>query len=160
MNEIDRTRYVEPKIKGSIGQNRGRIVKKIIVPKTAKCTGVTVDSKQIEAYFEDGGKAPSIKEQLILKAYEITNQTQLLYECEEAVLLYSEDATGIYLSCFNKTAEELAIDIPLSIMDLKKEYTAYCVLTCEKIGILNDELDIQIPDGGVLLIKLVEAKEA
>ena len=72
-------------------------------------------------------------------------------------MLYSEDSTGIYLSCFNRSDEEMAVDIPLSIMDLKKEYRAYCVLTSEEIGILNDVLMLQIPDGGVLLVKLIEA---
>ena len=117
-----------------------------------------VTKQQIEVYFEDGGKAPSIKEQLILNAFEITDRTKILYESEEVTLLYSEDQTGIYLSCFNKTDEEIAIDIPLSIMDLKQAYRAYCVLTSEEIGILNDELMLQIPDGGVLLVKLVVAQ--
>ena len=132
-------------------------MKKIIIPKTAECTQKCVTKQQIETYFEDGGKAPSIKEQLIVKAYEITEETKVIYESKELVVLYSEDSTGIYLSCFNRSDEEMAVDIPLSIMDLKKEYRAYCVLTSEEIGILNDVLMLQIPDGGVLLVKLIEA---
>lgn len=136
-------------------------MKKIIIPKTAefaqKNEAQCVTLKQIEAYFEDGGKAPSIKERLITRAFEITKETRILFESEEVVLLYSEDETGIYLSCFNRTSDELALDIPLSIMNLQKEYRSYCVLTTEEIGILNDILMLQIPDGGVLLVKLVEA---
>lgn len=135
----------------------GRLMKKITIPKTAEDTKRCVTMQQIENYFEDGGKAPSIKEQLIAKAYEITEETKILYDSEEVAILYSEDPTGIYLSCFNKMEEEMAIDIPLSIMNLDKEYRAYCVLTSEEIGILNDILMLQIPDGGVLLVKLIEA---
>ena len=139
----------------------GRPVKKIIIPKTAefaqKNEAQCVTLKQIEAYFEDGGKAPSIKERLITRAFEITKETRILFESQDVVLLYSEDETGIYLSCFNRTSDELALDIPLSIMNLQKEYRSYCVLTTEEIGILNDILMLQIPDGGVLLVKLVEA---
>ncbi len=136
-------------------------MKKIIIPKTAefaqKDKAQCVTQKQIETYFEDGGKAPSIKERLIIRAFEITDETRVLFESEEVVLLYSEDETGIYLSCFNRTNDELALDIPLSIMNLQKEYRSYCVLTTEEIGILNDILMLQIPDGGVLLVKLIEA---
>lgn len=132
-------------------------MKKIMIPKTAESTHECVTIQRVETYFEDGGKAPSIKEQLILKAYEITDETRVLYESEDLAILYSEDYTGIYLSCFNKTNEDMIIDIPLFIMSLKKEYRAYCVLTSEEIGILNDTLMLQIPDGGVLLVKLVEA---
>ena len=73
------------------------------------------------------------------------------------MVLYSEDQTGIYLSCFNRLSEEMVIDIPLSVMNVTKEYRAYCVLTSEEIGILNDILMLQVPDGGVLLVKLIEA---
>ncbi|MBP3887454.1 MAG: hypothetical protein J6F30_07330 [Cellulosilyticum sp.] len=136
-------------------------MKKIIIPKTAefaqKDRAKCVSLAQLEAYFEDGGKAPSIKERLITRAFEITKETRILFESEEVVLLYSEDETGIYLSCFNRTNDELALDIPLSIMNLQKEYRSYCVLTTEEIGILNDILMLQIPDGGVLLVKLIEA---
>lgn len=139
----------------------GRLVKKIIIPKAVefaqKDQGQCVTLEQIEAYFEDGGKAPSIKERLITRAFEITKETKILFESEDVVLLYSEDETGIYLSCFNRTNDELALDIPLSIMNLQKEYRSYCVLTTEEIGILNDILMLQIPDGGVLLVKLIEA---
>ena len=136
-------------------------MKKIIIPKTAefaqKDQAKYVSLAQLETYFEDGGKAPSIKERLITRAFEITKETRILFESEEVVLLYSEDETGIYLSCFNRTNDELALDIPLSIMNLQKEYRSYCVLTTEEIGILNDILMLQIPDGGVLLVKLIEA---
>lgn len=140
----------------------GRQMKKIIIPKTIEgaqhgAVQKRVDKQQIEMYFEDGGKAPSIKEDLILRAYEITEETKVLYETEDLVILYSEDHTGIYLSCFNRTTEEIVIDILTSILNLKKAYRAYCVLTSEEIGILNDILMLQIPDGGVLLVKLVEA---
>lgn len=132
-------------------------MKKIMIPKTAEHTKKNVTMQQIETYFEDGGKAPSIKEQLIVKAFEITEETKVLFESDELVILYSEDQTGIYLSCFNRVSEEVVIDIPLSVMELEKEYRAYCVLTSEEIGILNDVLMLQVPDGGVLLVKLVEA---
>lgn len=132
-------------------------MKKIIIPEHIRCTQECVTKQQIEVYFEDGGKAPSIKEQLIVKAFEITDRTRVLYESEEVALLYSEDQTGIYLSCFNKTDEEVAIEIPMAILELKQEYRAYCVLTSEEIGILNEEMMLQIPDGGVLLVKLITA---
>ena len=132
-------------------------MKKITIPKTAENAKRCVTMQQIEDYFKDGGKAPSIKEQLIAKAYEITEETKVLYDSEEVAILYSEDPTGIYLSCFNKMGEELVIDIPLSIMNLEKTYRAYCVLTSKEIGVLNNTLMLQIPDGGVLLVKLIEA---
>ncbi|MBE6022048.1 MAG: hypothetical protein E7231_02290 [Cellulosilyticum sp.] len=132
-------------------------MKKIIIPKVLEGAQECVTMSQIEAYFEDGGKAPSIKEQLVAKAYEITEATKILFESEELVVLYSEDATGIYLSCFNRLNEEMVIDIPLSVMNIKDEYRAYCVLTSKEIGILNETLMLQIPEGGTLLVKLIKA---
>lgn len=134
----------------------GRLMKKVIVPKTFEIAGRKVTKEEVEAYFEKAGKAPSIKEQLVLKAFEITQETRVFFESEEVILLYSDDQTGIYLSCFNKTREEVSLEIPLSALRLEEDYTAYCVLTAEELGILKETLTLMIPDSGVLLVKLTK----
>lgn len=136
----------------------GRSMRRVIVPTTLEMSGKTVNKQQVEAFFEKAGKAPSIKEQLVLKAFEITEETRILFESEEIILLYSDDNTGIYLSCFNKTREEVSLELPLSALGIKEDYTAYCVLTAEELGILKDTLNLQIPDSGILLVKLTKAK--
>ncbi|WP_054742283.1 hypothetical protein [Cellulosilyticum ruminicola] len=130
-------------------------MKTIIVPKVASIIRDNVTTQEIEEYFKAGGKAPSIKEQLILKAFEITQDTKMFFETEDVILLYSSDKTGTYLSCFNKKAEETSVEIPLSAMKLEGKYIAYCVLTSEEISV-DDVLSLQIPDGGVLLVKLLK----
>nr|WP_302596826.1 hypothetical protein [uncultured Cellulosilyticum sp.] len=130
-------------------------MKKIIVPKEATVVRDKITEKEIEAFFKAGGKAPSIKEQLILKAFEITEDTKVFFETDEVILLYSSDQTGTYLSCFNKTADTISIEIPISAMNLVGKYIAYCVLTAEEISVDNT-LSLQIPDGGILLVKLLK----
>lgn len=129
-------------------------MKNIIVPKEAKVIRNNITQSEIEEIFKAGGKAPSIKEQLILKAFEITEDTKVFFETDEAVLLYSSDQTGTYLSCFNKTGDAMSVEIPLSAMNLEGKYIAYCVLTAEEIS-ADNTLSLQIPDGGVLLVKLL-----
>ena len=73
-------------------------MKKIIIPETVKCTQECVTKQQIEVYFEDGGKAPSIKEQLILKAFEITDRTKILYESEEVGLILLVNVAEVNLN--------------------------------------------------------------
>lgn len=133
-------------------------MKKITIPKVLELSGKKVYKEQVETYFMKAGKAPSIKEQLVLKAFEITEETKVLFESEEVTLLYSEDHTGVYLSCFNKTQEEVSLELPLSAIHLTGNYTAYCVLTAEELGLLNDTLKLQIPDSGILLVKLTKAR--
>lgn len=131
-------------------------MKRIIIPKTIEEPDDNISIEKIENYFDYVGKAPSIKEQLIVKAYEITQKTKLLYESDEVAVLYSKDETGTYLSCFNKTATAIDLEIPLSAMHLEGECMAYCVLTAEEISILDNDLVLQIPDGSVLLVKLIK----
>lgn len=131
-------------------------MKKIVIPKTVEVADSNISIERIENYFEDGGKAPSIKEQLIIRAYEITQKTKLLYETSEVAVLYSKDETGTYLSCFNKVNTEMNLEIPLSALHLEGQHRAYCVLTAEEIRILEDTLELQIPDGSVLLVKLIQ----
>lgn len=134
-------------------------MKKVFVPKTLEVIGKKVSKEQVETYFETAGKAPSIKEQLVLKAFEITGETRILFESEEVILLYSQDQTGIYLSCFNKTREEVNLELPLSVLGIEQDYTAYCVLTAEELGILKETLTLIIPDSGVLLVKLTKVNQ-
>ena len=89
-----------------------------------------------------------------MKAFEITEDTKVFFETDEVILLYSSDQTGTYLSCFNKTAETVNVTIPLSAMNLEGKYIAFCVLTAEKISV-DHTLNLQIPDGSILLVKLV-----
>lgn len=131
-------------------------MKKIIIPKVIEISDNNISIEKIENYFENAGKAPSIKEQLIIKAYEITQKTKLLYETDEIAALYSKDETGTYLSCFNKTSTQISLELPLSALHLEGEHIAYCVLTAEEIGILDNNLVLQIPDGSVLLVKLIK----
>lgn len=137
----------------------GREMKTIIIPETIEISDDNISIEKIENYFENVGKAPSIKEQLIVKAYEITKKTKLLYESDEVAVLYSKDETGTYLSCFNKTTTAMSLEIPLSVMHLEEEHLAYCVLTAEEIGILDNNLVLQIPDSSVLLVKLIKKQE-
>lgn len=130
-------------------------MKNIIVPKEAVVIRNNITEQEIEDIFKAGGKAPSIKEQLILKAFEITQDTKVFFETDEVILLYSSDETGTYLSCFNKTLEAMSVEIPLSAMHLGGKYIAYCVLTSEEISVDNT-LSLQIPEGGVLLVKLLK----
>ncbi len=136
----------------------GSKMKRIMIPETVEISDDNVSIERMGKYFENAGKAPSIKEQLIVKAYEITNKTKLLYETDEVAVLYSNDETGIYLSCFNKTTGGVTLEIPLSAMHLEEEHIAYCVLTAEEISILDNSLVLQIPDGSVLLVKLIKQK--
>lgn len=129
-------------------------MKNIIVPKEAIVIKDNITAQEIEAFCKAGGKAPSIKEQLILKAFEITEDTKVFFETDEVILLYSSDATGTYLSCFNKTNEQIHVEIPLSAMNLDGKFVAYCVLTAEELSV-DHTLSLQIPEGGVLLVKLV-----
>lgn len=133
-------------------------MKKIIIPKIVEISDDNISIEKIENYFENAGKAPSIKEQLIIKAYEITQKTKLLYETDEVAVLYSKDETGTYLSCFNKTTAGISLEIPLSALHLEGAYIAYCVLTAEEISILDDHLALQVPDESVLLVKLIKQK--
>ncbi len=130
-------------------------MKNIVVPREATIIRNNITEKEIADFFKASGKAPSIKEQLILKAFEITEDTKVFFETDEVILLYSSDQTGTYLSCFNKTANTVYVDIPLSAMQLEGKYIAYCVLTAEELSV-DDTLSLQIPDGGVLLIKLLK----
>ena len=50
-------------------------MKRIIIPKTIEEPDDNISIEKIENYFDYVGKAPSIKEQLIVKAYEITQKT-------------------------------------------------------------------------------------
>ena len=84
-------------------------MRKIVIPKTIGGSDQHISIEKIENYFENAKKAPSIKEQLIVKAYEITKKTKLLYESDEVAVLYSKDETGTYLSCFNKTASAMSL---------------------------------------------------
>ena len=130
-------------------------MKDIIVPNEIQVVRNNITQKDIATYFKIGKKAPSIKERLIMKAFEITEDTKVFFETEEVILLYSSDQTGTYLSCFNKTEKTVNVEIPLSAMNLKGKYIAYCVLTSEEISV-DDTLKLQIPDGSVLLVKLIE----
>lgn len=130
-------------------------MKNIIIPKQLDYQEHVVSQDKIKAYFEKGGKAPSIKEQLILKAYEITASTKVFYDSEDIILLYSTDEKGTFLSCFNKTNSEISLELPLSTVHLSGNYTAYCVLTAESIYVPDETLKLIIPDGGVLLVKLI-----
>lgn len=131
-------------------------MERIIIPRTLTTKKEVITKEQIEGSLIAAGKAPSIKEQLILKAYEITDKTELLYNTLEVALLYSSDATGIYLSCFNKLEVNLSVELPLSAMNLDGKYAAYCVLTGEEISVLDNKLNLEIPDRGVLLVKILE----
>ena len=126
----------------------------ITLPKTLAIVEGRINKEELEANFEKRGKYPSIKEQLILKAYEITDTTKMVYDSKELTVLSSEDQTGTYLSCFNKTEEEIRLEIPLSALALEEKYSAYCVLTAEEIDISEDILRLMIPDEGILLVKL------
>ena len=129
-------------------------MKNVIVPNEVKVIRNNITQTEIKTYFQAGRKAPSIKEQLIMKAFEITEDTKVFFETDEVILLYSSDQTGTYLSCFNKTAETVNVTIPLSAMNLEGKYIAFCVLTAEKISV-DHTLNLQIPDGSILLVKLV-----
>jgi len=137
----------------------GRKMKRIRIPETVEISNDNISIEKIEKYVENAGKAPSIKEQLIIKAYEITKKTKLLYETDEVAVLYSKDETGIYLSCFNKTTAGLTLEIPLAAMQVEGGHIAYCVLTAEEISILDNSLVLQIPDGSVLLVKLIKKEK-
>ena len=134
-------------------------MKRIIIPKTIEGFDEQIGIERIENYIENAGKAPSIKEQLIMKAYEITKRTKLLYETDEVAVLYSKDETGVYLSCFNKTTQDISLEIPLITMHLEGNHIAYCVLTAEEIGILDHTLVLHIPDGSILLVKLIKKEK-
>ncbi len=115
-----------------------------------------IDRKVLEEIFEKGGKYPAIKEQLVLKAHEITTKTKLIYECEEVSVFLGEDKTGHYLSCFNKTSEEVILELPLEVLQLNHPQNAYCVLTATELAVVDDKLVLNIPDEGILLVKLTD----
>lgn len=137
-------------------KNGGIVMKKIIVPKQLQELDKTVSKKDVDAYFKVSKETPSIKEQLVYKAFEITKETKVLFETEEVTLLYSKDSTGIYLSCFSKIKEDVLVEVPLSAMSLEGKYKAYCVLTAEELSITDEMLNMQVPSSGVLLVKLTK----
>lgn len=115
-----------------------------------------INRQELEAIFEKGGKYPAIKEQLVLKAHEITAKTKVIYDSEELSIFIGQDQTGHYLSCFNKTSEEMQVELPLKALSIEKEQNAYCVLTATDLVILDKVLTLNIPDEGILLVKLTD----
>lgn len=130
-------------------------MKKICIPSKVTFEERLINKEKIKTYFESSGKVPSIKEQMVLRAYEITGTTKVVYDNEDITLLYSTDETGTFLSCFNKRQEALQIELPLETIHLEGNYTAYCVLTAEPIYILQGVLSLQVPDSGILLVKII-----
>ena len=128
----------------------------IKLPKGTKSENRIINRQELEAIFEKGGKYPSIKEQLVLKAHEITTKTKVVYESKEVDIFIGEDQTGHYLSCFNKIDEEIVLELPLEVLDMTKQQSAYCVLTATNLVIIDDTLTLTIPDQGILLVKLSE----
>lgn len=126
----------------------------IQLPSTLEVVDSHINKEELRAIFERGGKYPAIKEQLILKAYEISDATKMIYDSKEVTILSSEDQTGKYLSFFNKIEEEIKLELPLSALELEEKCSAYCVLTAEEIDVSEDLLRLMIPDGGILLVKL------
>lgn len=126
----------------------------IQLPETLKIVDSHINKEELTAIFEKGGKYPSIKEQLILKAYEISNTTKMIYDSKELTILSSEDETGKYLSLFNKIEEEIRLELPLSALELEEKCSAYCVLTAEDIDVSEELLRLLIPAEGILLVKL------
>lgn len=127
----------------------------IQLPSILEVVDSHINKEELTAIFERGGKYPSIKEQLILKAYEISDATKMIYDSAEMTILSSEDQTGKYLSLFNKTKEDIKLELPLSALALEEKCSAYCVLTAEEIDVSEDVLKLMIPDGGILLVKLI-----
>ena len=126
----------------------------IQLPETLQIVEGNINREELKAIFEKGGKYPSIKEQLILKAHEITETTRIVYDSKALTVLSGKDQTGMYLSCFNKTEEDITLEVPLATLDLKEEQNAYCVLTAEELVILDKKLTLLIPDEEILLVKL------
>ena len=115
-----------------------------------------INRQELESIFEKGGKYPSIKEQLVLKAHEITTKTKVIYDSDELSIFIGQDQTGHYLSCFNKTNEEIELELPLKALNIQKEQNAYCVLTATDLIVLDKVLNLNIPDEGILLVKLTD----
>ncbi len=126
----------------------------IQLPETLTIVDSHINKEELTAIFEKGGKYPSIKEQLILKAHEISNTTKMIYDSKELTILSSEDETGKYLSLFNKIEEEIRLELPLSALELEEKCSAYCVLTAEDIDVSEEVLRLLIPAEGILLVKL------
>ncbi len=114
----------------------------------------TINREELEAIFEKGGKYPSIKEQLVLKAHEITSKTKVIYDSDELSIFIGADQTGHYLSCFNKTNEEIELELPLKALNINNSQSAYCVLTATNLVVIDNMLTLNIPDQGILLVKL------
>lgn len=133
-------------------------MKKIELPREVKGVARKINKDELIEYLSHGASAPSIKEQLILTAYDIADKTKVFYESETLIVLSSYDQTGTYLSCINKIDTEISVEIPLVAMGLLGHYIAYCVLTGEEIGILDDTLVVQVQPEGMLLIKLLPIK--
>ena len=85
----------------------------------------------------------------------MSHYVELKENYKDVILLYSTDEAWTFLSCFNKTQEHILLELPLATLHLTGEYSAYCVLTAESICVLNETLNLQIPDSGVLLVKLM-----
>lgn len=126
-----------------------------MIPKQIQSLEYKVDKEKLKAYLKGVGKIPIIKEELILKAYDMTEVTKVLYDTEEIIILYSKDETGVFISIFNKVQESLQVTFPLSALGLTGDFTAYCVLTAQDLCVLNGEMNLQLPEAGVLLIKLM-----
>ena len=115
-----------------------------------------INRQELEQIFEKGGKYPSIKEQLVLKAHEITTKTRVIYDSNELSIFIGQDQTGHYLSCFNKTNEEIELELPLKALNITNGQNAYCVLTATDLVVLDSILTLNIPDEGILLVKLTD----
>lgn len=130
---------------------------KIILPEESNALATTITEVELKACLQVAQNRPSIKENLTLKMYEIADDTKKLYDTDLITVVQAEDRTGTYLCCVNKSKEDITLQATLSSLALEGNYTAYCILSREEIGVINSTMSLIIPALNVILVKLNKA---
>lgn len=134
-------------------------MKNIELPDNMRQKSTDVNIEDLRKYLKQAENRPAIKERLILTMYEITENVKLLYNSDDVAVLDSEDQTGNYLCCINKSDEDINLTLSLPSLGLTKEYTAYCVLNGEDIEVSKKTFKLRIPSLNAILVKMTPVEE-
>lgn len=133
-------------------------MKTITLPEDLGKKATNISMEELKSALKQAENRPSIKEQLILKMYEIADKTKKLYDTPEITVLIGIDRTGTYLCCINKTDTELSLVAPLVNLGLDGKCSGYCVLNGEDIKVESEVVELRISALDAVLAKLTEAE--
>ena len=133
-------------------------MKTITLPEDLGEKATNISIEELKLNLKQAENRPSIKEQLILKMYEIADKTKKLYDTDEITVLKGIDHTGIYLCCINKTNTEITLVAPLVNLGLDGKCSGYCVLNGEDIKVASEKVELKISALDAVLAKLTEVE--